>query len=164
MRRRGRWAEEKARTGEAEEAAGGTAVGGVFAEEGPAPGEGYPVSGSVRLAASLSRLLKKAILASDGRLERAVSGDVQKGGPREQVEGFRRSWRECGEMRVTCVSRIELTDGKRDDEELLKVGGNGMVWKGPVTLYRTCWMELRAPLGMNYSGVIIEFKNNMGSL
>ena len=91
------------------------------------PEKAILVSRSVRLAASLSRLPKKVILASDERLERAVSGDVQKGGPREQVEGFRRSWKECGEMRVTCESRIELTDGKRDDEELLKVGGNGMV-------------------------------------
>lgn len=59
---------------------------------------------------------------------------------------------------MTCESRIELADGKRDGEELLKVGGNGMVLKGLVTLYRTCWMELCASsLGMNYSGATIEF-------
>ena len=51
------------------------------------------------------------------------------------------------------------------DEKLLKVGGNGMVLEGLVTLYRTCWMELCASsLGMNYSGATIEFKNDMGSL
>jgi len=42
MRWKGRWAEGKAKIGEAGEAARGTAVGGVFAEEGPAAGEGHP--------------------------------------------------------------------------------------------------------------------------
>jgi hypothetical protein len=52
------------------------------------PEKAILVSRPVRSAASLSLLPKKAILASDERLERAVSSDVQNRGPREQVEGF----------------------------------------------------------------------------
>lgn len=51
------------------------------------PEKAILVSRSVRLAASLSRLPKMATLASDERLERAVSGDMQKGGRESRSKG-----------------------------------------------------------------------------